>query len=191
MIMIQPVFSLFVDSLETNKEYLATIAGAIFSTAGLFMVISAPWWGKRNDAKSYKKNLTAAMIGASIAFAAQGLVTQAYQLILLRALQGFCMGGILPTLYSYVNKNSLPEHRGGTMGIATSINILASMIGPPLGGFIAAQYGLRENFFITGGILISTVIVVRCCFVDMYGSSELPAISVQEAAKAKLLEEVT
>jgi DHA1 family multidrug resistance protein-like MFS transporter len=187
MIMVQPVFSLFVDSLETNKEYLATIAGAIFSTTGLFMVISAPWWGKRNDAKSYKKNLTLSIIGASVAFATQGLVAQAYQLIILRALQGFCMGGILPSLYSYINKNSIPERRGGIMGIATSINILASMIGPTVGGFIAAHYGLREIFFISGAMLFSSVIVIQYCFIDMRGSDKLSAISTEEVAEAELL----
>lgn len=189
MIMIQPVFSLFIDTLETNKEFLATIAGAIFSTAGLFMVISAPWWGKRNDAKSYKNNLTLAIIGASIAFTAQGFVTQAYQLIFLRALQGFCMGGILPTLYSYVNKHSPSDRRGGTMGIASSFNILASMIGPPLGGFIAAQFGLRQNFFITGGILLTAVFFVQYYFIDMRGTTTLSEDLEKTPADAKFIEE--
>jgi DHA1 family multidrug resistance protein-like MFS transporter len=189
MMMIQPVFSLYVDSLEPNKEYLATIAGAIFSTAGIFMVISAPWWGKRNDTKSYKKNLILAIIGASIAFEAQGFVTEAYQLIFLRALQGFCMGGILPAMYSYVNKNCTPERRGGTIGIAASFNILASMIGPVLGGYIAAQAGLRENFFITGGLLLSSALVVHLFFIDMRGTDELTSVSAKEIAEAKLLEE--
>ena len=189
MMMIQPVFSLYVDSLEPNKEHLATIAGAIFSTAGIFMVISAPWWGKRNDTKSYKRNLTLAIIGASIAFEAQGFVTEAYQLIFFRALQGFCMGGILPTMYSYVSKNSAPERRGGTIGIAASFNILACMIGPVVGGYIAAQAGLRENFFITGGLLLSSAIVVHLFFIDMRGTEKLTAVSAKETAEAKLLEE--
>jgi MFS transporter, DHA1 family, multidrug resistance protein len=191
VVMIQPVFSLFIDSLEANKEYLATIAGAIFSVTGLFMVISSPWWGKRNDVKSYKKNLTLALIGAGISFAAQGLVTQAYQLIFLRATQGFCLGGILPTLYSYINKNSIPNRRSGIMGIASSFNILASMIGPPMGGSIAAQFGIRQNFFITGGVLLLAVVFVQYYFVDMRGNKELPAISTKEITEAELLEEAS
>jgi DHA1 family multidrug resistance protein-like MFS transporter len=189
--MIQPIFSLYVDSLETNKEYLATIAGAIFSTTGLCMVISAPWWGKRNDAKSYKKNLTLAIIGAAAAYAAQGFVTQAYQLIFFRALQGLFMGGMLPTLYSYVTKNTVTERRGGIIGIASSFNVLAAMIGPPLGGYIAANVGLRQNFFITGGILFSAVIVVRLFFIDMRGTDQLPDSTAGEIAEAELLEEAS
>jgi MFS transporter, DHA1 family, multidrug resistance protein len=191
ILMIQPIFSLYVDSLEINKEYLATIAGAIFSTTGLCMVISAPWWGKRNDAKSYKKNLTLAIIGAAAAYAAQGFVTQAYQLIFFRALQGLFMGGMLPTLYSYVTKNTVAERRGGIIGIASSFNVLAAMIGPPLGGYIAANVGLRQNFFITGGILFSAVIVVRLFFIDMRGTDQPPDSIAEEVAEAELLEEAS
>jgi DHA1 family multidrug resistance protein-like MFS transporter len=181
VLMIQPIFSLYVESLEVNKEYLATITGVIFSMAGLFMVISSPWWGKRNDAKSYKKNLSIAIVGASLAYALQGLVTHPSQLLVLRALQGFCLGGILPTLYSYINKNSLCERRGGTMGIAASFNILASMIGPPLGGYIAAYVGLRQNFFITGAILLSGFFVVRLYFIDIYGNDNFQTMSVKKS----------
>ncbi|MCX6120439.1 MAG: MFS transporter [Ignavibacteriales bacterium] len=191
ILMIQPIFSLYVDSLEINKEYLATISGAIFSTTGLAMVISAPWWGKRNDAKSYKKNLSIAIIGSAAAFAAQGLVTQAYQLIFLRALQGLFMGGLLPTLYSYVTKNSSNERRGGIIGIASSFSVLAAMIGPPLGGLIAAEVGLRENFFITGGILFSAVILVRLFFVDMHGNDGLPSTDAANVAEVEMLEEAS
>lgn len=189
LVMIQPVFSLFVESLSPNKEYLATIAGAIFSTAGLAMVVSAPWWGKRNDVKNYKKNLSFAIIGASAALIAQGFATQAYQLIFLRAVQGFCMGGILPTLYSYVNKNSPLERRGGIIGIATSTNILASMIGPPLGGYISAHFGLPENFFITGGILILTLIIVQKYFIDLQNDITSTDTTSYKVAETKILED--
>jgi MFS transporter, DHA1 family, multidrug resistance protein len=190
MVMIQPVFALFVDSLETNKEYLATIAGAIFSTAGLFMVISSPWWGHRNDAKSFRKNLSVAIVGAAIAYAAQGFVVKAYQLILFRALQGFCMGGILPTLYTYISKISPQERRGGTIGIATSSNIFASMIGPTFGGYIAASFGLRGNFFITGGLLLVALSIVQSLFVDVPSTLVHSPVSSDTLTDGNILEEV-
>ncbi|MGH2567718.1 MAG: MFS transporter, partial [Bacteroidota bacterium] len=66
--MIQPIFALYVESLITDTTYLATMTGAIFSVVGVFTVLAAPWWGKRNDAKSYKKNLTIALSGAALAY---------------------------------------------------------------------------------------------------------------------------
>ncbi len=154
MLIVQPVFALYVEFLEPVQEYLATIAGAVFSIAGLFMVISAPWWGKRTDRQSYTVNLTLSFGGAIVAYIAQGFATSTWQLIPLRALQGFSMGGMIPTLYSYVSKNTQLSRRGGVMGIASSSYILGNMIGPSLGGQIAAEFGLRANFYITGGIAL-------------------------------------
>ncbi|HLF19721.1 MAG TPA: MFS transporter, partial [Bacteroidota bacterium] len=187
--MIQPIFALFVESLVSNTEYIATMAGAIFSVVGVFTVISAPWWGKRNDVKSYKKNLSIALFGAGISYAAQGLVINPYQLIFFRATLGFCLGGMLPTLYSYVSKNSILERRGGIMGIASSFNILANMIGPPAGGFIAAHIGLRQNFFITGGFLMLAVVFVRLFFIDMRENQDLAAGASEQVERAVTLEE--
>jgi DHA1 family multidrug resistance protein-like MFS transporter len=188
VLMIQPVFSLFVESIAGGSAYLATIAGAIFSTAGLFTVIGAPFWGRRNDAKSYRKNLTIALIGAGVSYVAQGLATTAIELILLRALQGFCLGGILPALYSYVSKHAPIERRGGIMGIASSTNVLASMIGPTLGGAIAAQMGLRMNFFVTGMLMIPAVLIVRMLFIDLRSPGNLPAETHPEVGE-RILEE--
>lgn len=168
--MIQPIFALYVESLISQTTFVATLTGGIFSIAGVFTVLAAPWWGKRNDAKSYKKNLTIALSGAGVAYAAQGLVSSAYQLIFLRAILGFCLGGMLPTLYSYISKHAVLERRGSIMGIAASGNILANMIGPPAGGYIASHFGLRETFFVTGGMLLVTVLFLRSAFIDMRGA---------------------
>jgi DHA1 family multidrug resistance protein-like MFS transporter len=182
--MIQPIFALYIEFLIPNKAYLATVAGGIFSIAGVFTVIAAPWWGKRNDTKSYKKNLTIAMLGAGVAYAGQGLATNIYQLIVLRAVMGFCLGGMLPTLYSYIIKNASLERRGGIMGIAASGNILANMVGPPMGGYVASHLGLRETFFVTGGLLAATVLLMRKTFVDMRGSAD-PAIQTADVRQAE------
>jgi DHA1 family multidrug resistance protein-like MFS transporter len=182
--MIQPIFALYIEFLISNKAYLATVAGGIFSIAGVFTVIAAPWWGKRNDTKSYKKNLTIAMLGAGVAYAGQGLATNIYQLIVLRAVMGFCLGGMLPTLYSYIIKHASLERRGGIMGIAASSNILANMVGPPMGGYVASHLGLRETFFVTGGLLAATVLLMRKTFVDMRGSAD-PAIQTTDVRHAE------
>jgi len=170
MLMIQPIFALYIEELAPSQTLIATLAGAIFSIAGFFMVVSSPWWGKRNDIKSYRKNLIIAISGAAVAYTLQGLATSPYHLLPLRALQGFCMGGILPTLYSYITKHSDLVRRGAIMGIASSFHMLANMVGPTIGGQIAATLGIRQNFFITGAILAFTVLFVSLFFIDLRGT---------------------
>lgn len=167
VLMIQPIFALYIEELAPGQTLIATLAGAVFSIAGVFMVISAPWWGRRNDLKSYKNNLILAISGAALAYALQGFASSPYELLPLRALQGFCMGGILPTLYSYISKHAELARRGAIMGIASSFTVLANMVGPTVGGQLAATVGIRQNFFLTGGILILTTVFVKFFFVDL------------------------
>ena len=172
VMMIQPIFALYIESLAPSQTLIATLTGAVFSVAGFFMVFSAPWWGKRNDIKSYRTNLTIAISGTAIAYVAQGFARSPYDLLPLRALQGFCMGGILPALYSYVSKHTELARRGGIMGIASSFQTLANMAGPITGGYIAATNGLRINFYLTGAVLTATVVFVRMFFTDLQGGAE-------------------
>jgi len=158
---IQPIFALFVETMEISKEYLATITGAIFGVIGVFTVISSPWWGKRNDKRGFKKNLVVAISGASITYALQGFATNPYHLLILRAALGFFLGGILPTLYAIISQHSPLTRRGGIMGIASSSTVLGNMVGPISGGYIAAHISIASCFFITGGILLAAAIVVQ------------------------------
>lgn len=163
---VQPIFALYVDSMLGGPEYVATAAGAIFSVAGLFTVISAPWWGRRNDRKSIRKNLSLAFLGAGLAYGLHAVVTHVAPLIALRALLGFSLGGMLPVLYSYVSKFAPPNRRGGILGIATSGNTLANFIGAPLGGLIGAHLGLRSVFLFALGMLLLSIWAVRAILVD-------------------------
>jgi DHA1 family multidrug resistance protein-like MFS transporter len=163
---VQPIFALYVDSMLGGTEYVATAAGAIFSVAGLFTVISAPWWGRRNDRKSIRKNLSLAFLGAGVAYGLHAVVTHVAPLVMLRALLGFSLGGMLPVLYSYISKFAPPHRRGGILGIATSGNTLANFIGAPLGGFIGAHLGLRSVFLFAFGMLLISIWAVRTTLVD-------------------------
>ncbi|MFH0992075.1 MAG: MFS transporter [bacterium] len=165
--LVQPIFPLFINSLLESSKLVATTTGAIFSITGAAMVISSPWWGKRNDRKSYTSNLTYAFLGAAISFILQGLVTNVYHLLILRALFGFCLGGMLPALYSYVNKSTVLERRGGIMGIAASISILATLIASPMGGVIGAGLGIRPVFFIGSILLFLSTFFLRTLFIDL------------------------
>lgn len=152
--MVHPIFALFVESLEVSKAYLATIAGAIFSTAAVFTVFSAPWWGKRNDRMGYRRNLLIASSIAGLTLIAHAAAPHALVLLPLRAALGFCLGGIMPALYSFISKQTEAHRRGAIMGIASSSYILANVIGPPSGGIVAAHFGLQAAFVVSGAVLL-------------------------------------
>ena len=154
ILMIEPIFALFIESFKAETRYLSTLAGGIFSISGLFMVISAPWWGKRNDRHGVTRNLYIAFAVVGVAYVGHALVTSLFQLGILRAFLGFARGGIQPALYSLTSLYAPRDRRGGMMAIASSLTILGSMLGPIIGGFVAGHFGITTSFYVNSVMLL-------------------------------------
>lgn len=156
----QPVFALFVESMTKGTEYISTLTGAIFGTLGIFSVISSPWWGRRNDTKSFKKNITIAILGAGLAYMVHTFITNPYLLFPVRAFLGLCIGGIIPVLYSYINKNIEDDRKSGIMGIASSFTLLGNLLGPLLCTLLLYEIELRYIFLIAGILLLGNALLI-------------------------------
>lgn len=153
--MIQPLFALFIERKLTQTEYLATITGSIFGVVGLFQVISSSIWGKLNDRLEIRKNLAWAMIGAGAGYALHIVSTGIWELVPIRALLGLCLGGVMPSLFSFINKCIPDNRKGGIMGIASSFTMLGNLIGPVTSGYISSVTSIDFIFILSGVILIS------------------------------------
>ncbi len=156
----QPVFALFVESITKGAQYISTLTGAIFGTLGIFSVISSPWWGRRNDTKSFKKNIIVAIIGAGIAYCLHTFITNPYLLFPVRAFLGLCIGGIIPVIYAYINKNISDDRKGGVMGIASSFTLFGNLIGPLLCTILVLQLEIKFIFLIAGIMLFVNAVLV-------------------------------
>jgi DHA1 family multidrug resistance protein-like MFS transporter len=172
VLMIEPIFALFIEGFRSDTKYVATLAGAIFSVSGLFMVISAPWWGRRNDRLGYRKNLAVAFGVVGLVYIGHALVATLVQLAVLRAFLGFARGGVLPALYSLTSLYSPPDRRGGMMAIASSMTVLGNMLGPTIGGLVAGQFGITATFAVNSCLLLGLSAVIWHTFRD-----ELPSRS--------------
>lgn len=157
--MIQPLFALFIESKVGSVTYLATLTGSIFGVVGLFQLISSSFWGKLNDRKGIRRNLAFALIGAGIGYALHIVSVGVWELIPIRALLGFCIGGVLPSLYSYISKLTPDNRKGGVMGIASSFTLLGNLIGPVSSGYIASLTSINFIFILSGVLLASSSIV--------------------------------
>lgn len=160
VLMIEPIFALFIEGFRSDSRFLSTLTGAVFSIAGLFMVIAGPWWGKRNDRIGYRHTLPIAFALTGIAYAGHIIVVNLLQLGFLRALLGFARGGVLPTLYSLTSQYSPPERRGGIMAIASSLTLFGNMLGPIVGGYVAEHFGIAASFMANSVLLLSTGLLV-------------------------------
>lgn len=160
IVMLQPVFALFVEKIYDNTQYISTVTGALFSVVGMIMIFSAPWWGNRNDLIGYKRNLLIATFIAAIMLLMQAISYAPWHVALSRAGLGFAMGGVVPALYSFISKQTPLKRRGGIIGIATTFTILANITGPTSSGYIASHYDIRTVFFITAAVMAVAALIV-------------------------------
>jgi DHA1 family multidrug resistance protein-like MFS transporter len=158
--MIEPIFALFIESFGSESRFLSTLTGALFAIAGIFMFISAPWWGKRNDRLGFKHNLVMAIAGTGVAYSFHLIAPSLLVLTGLRALVGFARGGILPALYSLASIHAPSDRKSGMIGIASSLTILGNMLGPLLGGFVGGEFGVRMCFAFSSALLFVTSLIV-------------------------------
>lgn len=154
--MIQPLFALFIEGKVGSTAYIATITGSIFAVVGLFQVIASPFWGKLNDRREIRKNLVWALIGAGVGYALHIVTTGVWELIPIRALLGLCIGGVMPSLFSFINKCIPDNRKGGVMGIASSFTMFGNLIGPISSGYIASYTSIDFVFILSGIILVSS-----------------------------------
>lgn len=156
---VMPFLSLYVDSLGhfTHNE-LSLYSGMAFAASYLVTAIASPLWGKLADRTGRKLMLVRASAGMAIVFIFMGLVTNVWQLIGLRLLQGVFSGYIS-------NANALiatqvPKRRSGqALGTLVTGNVSGALLGPLLGGILASFFSYRMTFFITGALFVGVFLV--------------------------------
>jgi len=156
-----PFLSLYIEFLAFPADYIAMMTGAVFGIAGVTHALSAPIWGRRADRVGFRRILRYAVGGAALFYLPQAFVTDAYQLLALRAGVGIFVGGIMPTILTIVQKSTPDQTRGGIYGIFQSGLLLGTMGGPLIGGFLSASLGLRAIFLLTTGLILAAVLWER------------------------------
>lgn len=103
--------------------------------------------------------LLRAGFGMAIVTALMGIVTEPWQLLALRLLNGF-FSGFISIAVSLQASVTPPEHSGKSLGTLQTGAIAGSLIGPLLGGLLAGFFGYSQVFFFTGGLMLCASIIV-------------------------------
>ena len=151
--MIFPFLPNYVTSLgAVSGISIAFWTGAVFSAQAITMSIASPLWGAVADRFGRKPMLVRALIGGALVVTLMGFVSNAEQLVLLRAIQGIVSGTV--SAGNALVASLAPRNR---MGYAMSVLQTASWggvaLGPVIGGILADQYGYASSFVITGILL--------------------------------------
>ncbi len=157
---VQPVVTLFVKEMVGSRPDLATLSGIAFSITGLANVVAAPFLGNKSDVIGYRRVLLIALLGATVTTLPQAFTDSYWVFTGLRFAVGLFIGGILPTANALVGRLVPRAQRGTVYGITSSAMFLGNSIGPLSGGAVAAAFGLRWVFLVTGAVLLANLVWV-------------------------------
>ena len=158
--LIRPIFVLYLERFEMNREFFSTAAGALYGIAGVFTTLFSAWWGKRAEKSGIKRNLIYAAGTVSGMYFLHLFLTSPYQVFPVRALLGLGYAGMLPLLFTIISNNTASDRKSGVMGIGSSFQILGNIGGLVLSGIVASSFGLLVPFAIAGTVFIILIIIL-------------------------------
>jgi EmrB/QacA subfamily drug resistance transporter len=148
---------------------LPTIAGQLGGLTELSWVVTAyvlaaaaatPVWGKASDLFGRKRLLVAAIV-VFIGFSAlSGTAQTIGWLVAFRALQGIGGGGVMTLATASVADLVSPRERGRYQGYIQLTFLLASLVGPLLGGLFVDQLSWRWAFYVNVPIGAAALILL-------------------------------
>ena len=152
---LQPVISVYIKGIvPSDTENLAFIAGAVFSAMGIAQLMSSSPLGKLVDKIGPRKVLVVSLIYVGILNIPQAYVSDVYQLALIRFLQGFGLGGMLPALNTYLSSKTPREFTGQVFSYNQSCLFFGYFLGSIGGASLMAWLGFTTLFWVSGGLFI-------------------------------------
>ncbi len=159
--MIFPIAPLFILSLLPDAGNVNTFTGLVVGAASVTTTISAIYLGRLSDRVGHRRILISSAVLAALFYLPQSLVTAGWQLLVLQALVGVCMGGLIPAISALLARYTQEGEEGAAYGLDHSITSAARAVAPLLGAAVAAWFGLRATFVATAFIYLIAAAMAR------------------------------
>lgn len=143
----------------SDKAKIAYYTGLSGSVTGLSLTLTAPIWGGLADRYGRRPMFLRALIGAGVLIAFMGLIQAVWQLLLLRFLMG-AFAGTMGAAAALVAATTPRERVGYALGTLQTGMFTANMLGPVIGGVVAANLGIRESFIFCSALYLIAAALV-------------------------------
>jgi len=140
---VTPALPRIVAELGGLEHYSWVIMGATLTAA-----VVVPAVGKLGDLFGRKPFLIGGLVLFMAASVLSGTAQSFWWLVAARIVQGVGMGAVMPLSQAIIGDIAPPRERGKYQGLIGSAFGIASVSGPPLGGWIAEQFSWRWLFFV-------------------------------------------
>lgn len=156
-----PIAPLFVKDLLPDTARVNTFTGLVVGGAAVSATLSAVYLGRLGDRAGHRRILITSSLLAALLYLPQSLVTSGWQLLVLQALVGVCLGGLVPAISALLARYIQPGEEGAAFGLDNSTTSVARAVAPLLGAAVAAWFGLRATFLVTAIIFLMTAVLAR------------------------------
>lgn len=151
---IGPILPLYILSMVSNNTNLASISGTIIAIGGIASGIASASMGVLSKRFSHKQILVTASFFGSISFIGQIAANDIMTLAILRAINGLCIGAMIPSSNTIVTYLIPESKRGAAFGITSGAALMGNVLGPISAGLFSIAFGLSSIFWITSVLFL-------------------------------------
>ena len=149
-----PFLALYLKQLKVGDEHAVELwSGALVASTAISLAIFSPIWGAMADRRGRKLMVLRAMIAGGVVLALMGFVQNAWELLVLRILQGAVTGTVAAST-ALVATIAPRDRLAYSMGLLQTSIYLGISGGPVIGGVIAQLVGIRGTFLV-GGVMLA------------------------------------
>ncbi|HHV55352.1 MAG TPA: multidrug efflux MFS transporter [Firmicutes bacterium] len=149
---VTPFLPAFVAELGVEDD-LPLWSGLVFSVNFLTASLIAPVWGSLSDRYGKKPMMLRAGLGMGLTYFAMATSRSVGQLVFWRAVNGL-VSGFIPASNTFIASNTPEEELGRSLGLLQAGGAAGLILGPLVGGAIAAYTGPRGSLIVSGCLLI-------------------------------------
>ena len=150
-----PLVGFFSELFNTSD----VVIGFIFSVNAMFGFVFGPLLSKLSDKYGRRPLLLISQFGTLLAFVLTAFSNSLWMLIIARMIDGM-FGGNFPIAKAIISDAVPPKDRGIQMANVGIAHVLASLIGPAIGGFLFTFFdGLLGPGLFAAGLTIITILM--------------------------------
>ncbi|MCM3040553.1 MFS transporter [Paenibacillus motobuensis] len=169
--MVIPFLPLFLIDLGVSK-HIELWSGVLFSSAFLAGAISSPFWGAVGDKYGRKPMIIRAGFVLCVIYLLTAFVTNEYQLLGLRILQGL-LSGFIPGAIALVGTNTPEKKVGYALSMMSTATATGNIMGPMLGGILSKIFDNRIAFGSAGVLcFLATILIILMVKEDSFVPSK-------------------
>lgn len=165
-------------SLDLGASY--ALAGAIVAVYSLMNMVGNIIGGHWIDKFGRKKMLLTGMITVAVILFIYPLAQTAWQLFFVRFFHGLAGGVLIPAAFAYIGDQSGSKSRGKTMAFTGASIGISAIVGPAIGGAMAARASIESVFILVAILFVISSLIILFFVTESHYSTEKGKFNFKE-----------